>query len=87
MYSYLLATAAPAGSKRWLFQEGGLRSQLLNFPLELLQTSPFRDRQIRFRAAVGLAIFVESVAERLGADAICGGDVLDRFGGVDHLAA
>lgn len=48
---------------------------------------PFRDRQLGLRAAVGLAVLDQPVAQRLGADTIRGGHVLDRLGRVDHLPA
>jgi hypothetical protein len=59
----------------------------VNFTLELLQPGPFRYRQIRLRATVGLTVLDQPVAARFRANALRGGTVLDRFGGVDHLAA
>lgn len=80
IYSYLLATADPARSRRWLFSR--MRS-----PPAARETGPFRHRHIGFRNSVGLTVFVQPVSEYFGADSVRASNDLDGLSNVGDLTA
>ena len=71
----------------WLFQKRRLRPQLLIFPLQLLQTSAFRNTQLTIGPAVSFTVFLEPVTQSFRPNTLSLSDLPNRFRRGNHLLA